>query len=273
MTTVPMYDSQTRPAPVVGEFLELLRYRDLLRLLVINNIKTRYKRSMLGVIWTLLNPLLMMMVMTVAFSSLFRSSLEHYAVYVLAGLLFWNFFAQSTTAAMKSLVWGGALIRRIYLPRAIFAVSAIGTGLVNLLLGLIPLGLVMLGLGHPIRPALWFLPVAIGLTAMFALGVALFLSALAVFFADVVEMYEVILRAVFYLSAVMYPASILPANYAWFLHFNPLYNLLEAFRTPIYVGTLAGSHTLWAAAASAGVALVIGWWLFVRQIDEYAYRI
>src|SRR5688500_1273278 len=141
------YDSADRRSPALTELAALLRYRDLLVLMIANQVKVRYKRSALGVLWTLLQPLLQMAVLTLAFSSLFRSSLEHYPVYVLSGLIAWNFFTQTTVFAMNSLVWGGSLLRRIYIPRTIFAVSSIGHGLVNLGLSLLPLLVIMLALG------------------------------------------------------------------------------------------------------------------------------
>lgn len=267
------YDSDRRPPPLLGELLELLRYRDLTRLMVGNIIKTRYKRSALGVVWTLLNPLLNMIVLTIAFSSLFRFSLENYPVYVLSGLIFWNFYTQTTTYAMNSLVWGGSLLKRIYLPRSIFAVAAIGNGLINLGLSFIPLILIMLVLGHPLHPTWWLLPLAVLLLAMFSLGAALFFSILSVFFTDVLDMYQVALQALFFLTPIMYPKDILPPQLVWYLNLNPLYNLLELFRAPLYAGVIPGPNTLLAAVASAGVALVVGWWAFTRKADELAYRL
>lgn len=267
------YDSATQRSPMLEEFLALLRYKDLLRLLVVNTIKTRYKRSALGVVWTLLNPVLNMVVMTIAFSTLFRGALIHYPIYILAGLLCWNFFNQTTSHAMNTLVWGGNLLKRIYIPRTIFAVASICTGLVNLGLALIPLILVMLALGHPFYPTWWLLPFAVLLLAMFSLGVALFMSTLAVFFTDVLDMYQVVIQAGFFLTAVMYPKTILPPHYQWYLNLNPMYNLMELFRTPIYAGLIPGPHTLWAAVISAVLSLLIGWWVFTQKADEFAYRI
>ena len=194
MNATPTYDSAARHAPFLRELVELVRFRDLLALLIGNTNKTRYRRSALGVLWTLLNPLLNMAVLTFAFSQIFRFKLPHYPVYVLTGLIAWNFFSQTTTQAMNTLIWGGTSLRRIYLPRSIFAVSAIGNGLVNLGLSLIPLVVLMLFLGQPLYATWWFLPIAVLLWAMFALGVALFMSTLAVFFADVVEMWGVSIR-------------------------------------------------------------------------------
>src|SRR5262249_43081131 len=121
LKAVPVYDSAQQRLAIWEEMKELLRYRDLLFQLIARNIKTRYKRSVLGIFWTLLNPLLMMLVLTFVFSNVFRISTRHYAAYALAGLVLWNFFSQTTSGAMSELVWGGNLMNRIYLPRSIFA--------------------------------------------------------------------------------------------------------------------------------------------------------
>jgi ABC-type polysaccharide/polyol phosphate export permease len=267
------YDSAARRSRALSELVALLRYRDLLALMIASQVKMRYKRSALGVVWTLLQPLLHMAVMSVAFSTLFHGTLEHYPVYVLSGLIAWNFFTQTTTYAINSLVWGGALLKRIYMPRTIFAASSIGHGLVNLGLSLVPLVGIMLAVGHPLYAAWWIVPLAVLLLAMFALGVALFLSALAVFFVDVADLYQTVVQAGFYLTAVMYPVTILPPALRWYLHLNPMYNLLELFRAPIYLGQLPGPNTIAAAVASAVIALGVGWWAFTRKADEFAYRI
>jgi ABC-type polysaccharide/polyol phosphate export permease len=116
-------------------------------------------------------------------------------------------------------------------------------------------------------------PVAIMLLAMFSLGVALFMSSLAVFFVDVVDLYQVVIQAGFFLTAVMYPVSILPPAYAWYINLNPMHHLLELFRAPIYQGQLPGPNTLLAAAIAAVVSLVVGWWTFTRKANEFAYHL
>jgi ABC-type polysaccharide/polyol phosphate export permease len=267
------YDSAARRSSPLAELVELIRFRDLVQMMVVNIIKTRYKRSALGVVWTLLNPLLNMAVLSIAFSSLFSSTLVRYPVYVLAGLIFWNFFTQTTIYAMNTLVWGGGLLKRVYIPRTIFAVSSVGNGLVNLGLSMIPMILIMVILGHPLYATWWLMPLAILLLAMFSLGVALFMSALAVFFTDVVDIYQVFVQAAFFLTPIMYPKDILPANLVWLLNLNPFYHLLEVFRAPIYLGGIPGPHTLAAAAFSAVTMLLIGWWVFTRKADEFAYRL
>lgn len=272
-STAAVYDSSVRPSPALAEVFELLRYRDLLKLLVAKIIKTRYKRSMLGVAWTLLNPLLSMAVMTVAFSAVFKGSVASYPVYVLTGLLWWNFFTQTTTYAMSSLVWGGGLLKRVYVPRTIFAVSSVAHGVINLAFSLATLAAIMLLVGHPFHATWWFLPVPVALLALFSLGVALFMSTLAVFFVDVVDIFQVVLQAWFFLTPIIYPPDIFPAQYAWFLRVNPVYHLLETFRAPILHGTLPEPASLAVAAGSSLFILALGWWIFTRKADEFAYRL
>lgn len=271
--SIPIYDSAQRGLPFVEEFKELIRYRDLLAQLVVRNIKTRYKRSVFGIAWTMLNPLLTTLILSIVFSELMKSTVSFFPVFLLAGVIFWNFFAQTTLAAMSDLVWGGSLMHHTYVPRAVFAMSALGTGLVNLLLSLPPLFLVMWLVGAPISPSLFFLPVPIVLIAMFALGVGLLLSTLAVYFNDVMEMYQILLSAWYFFTPIMYTMEIIPPERRWLLKFNPLYHLLAVFRTPIYAGDLAKPILLATAALIAVGTLLIGWWVFTSKSDQFAYRI
>lgn len=269
----PFYDSVRSQWKAMDELIQLLRYRDLLWQLVRRDVLTRYKRSVLGVVWTMLNPLGMMIVLTVAFSQLF-SSTRAYPAYVLSGIVAWTFFAQTTTSSMIQMVWGSALLNRIYLPRSIFVTSAIGTGLVNIGISLVPLALVMLVTGVPLRASVLFLPVSILLLSMFALGVALFLSTLAVYFPDVAEMYQIGLTAWMYLTPIIYPEEILPeAIRPWVLGLNPMYHLVSMFRLPLYDGVLPTLGEFGIAAGVSGLALLIGWLSFTHKMDEFAYRV
>ncbi|UCC75882.1 MAG: ABC transporter permease [Anaerolineales bacterium] len=273
MTDVPVYDSARRPPPVMEELLAAWRYRDLVVQLVRRDVVARYKRSLLGVAWTMLNPLGTMIVLTVAFSQVFGAT-RSYPGYLLVGLLAWNFFAQTTLAAMRQLVWGGSLMQRIYIPKSLFTISAVGTGLVNLLLSLVPLVAVMLVTGLPIRPAALFLPVSILLLAACALGVGLLLSTAAVYFPDVIDMYQMALTAWMYLTPVIYPEEIIPESIRfWLLNLNPAYHLIKLFRQPLYYGMLPTPMRLACATVVGLGALAIGWLVFTGKADDFAYRI
>jgi len=270
---VEIYDSAKRPSPFIDEFVQLARYRSLIVELVSRDIKTRYKRSFLGIGWTMLHPLLTMLVLTAVFSAIFRFSVPNYIVYVLSGLLLWNFFSTTTTHAMTQLAWGGSLLSRIYLPKAVFAASSIGTGLVNIALAMVPLLVIMAITRVPYTPALLFLPVAVSLTAVFAFGVGLFISTQAVYYTDVVNMYEIILMLWFYLTPIIYPLSVLPPLVARFVLLNPMYTFLELFRAPIYQGQLPAAQVLALGVLWSFASLMIGWWVFTRKADEFAYRV
>jgi ABC-type polysaccharide/polyol phosphate export permease len=272
--SLPVYDSARRGPPALEELQEVVRYWDLVVQLVRRNLTSRYKRSALGIAWTMLNPLMNMAILALVFSQIFRFALENYIVYLLAGLIFWNFFSQTTIFAMNELVWGGGLLARIYLPPATFVVAALGTGLVNLLLSLVPLLVVMVVTGAPLTGSLLFAPVAIVIGAMFALGISFLVSTLALYFADVADMYQILLLAWMYLTPIIYPKEIIPESYRWVVtNINPMYHLVEVFRSPFVNGWMAGYKTLGLAAGIALVTLVVGWYVFSRQSSEFAYRV
>ncbi len=272
MTSRPYYDSAIHKIPALEEIREVGRYKYLLLQLVRRDILARYKRSVLGVAWTMLNPLGMMIILSVVFSQLFKS-VESYPAYILSGLVAWTFFAQSTNAAMIGLVWGGSLIQRIYIPRTAFGVSALGTALVNLLISIIPLIAVMLVTRVAVQWSIIFLPIAILLLACFSLGLGLILSTLAVYFPDVAEMYQIILVAWMYLTPIIYPEDILPANLHLILDLNPMYYLVRLFRIPLMNGRIPTMAELLPAAACGIIVMVIGWIFFTSKCDEFAYRI
>lgn len=268
-----IYDS-ARPRLVLWEeALELWRYRDLLWSLAQRDLTVRYKRSVLGFLWTMLNPLLTMVVLTIVFSTFFRFEFQHFAVYLLAGLLLWNFFSQSTTQAIHNLLWAGGLVNKIYIPKPILVVSALIVGLVNLVLALVPLTLIMLLSQHRFTLALLFVPIPMALTFLFALGVGLFVTTLAIFFADVVDIYQVGLMILFYLSPIIYPLSIVPERFLFFIQLNPLYYFIQLFRQPIYEGVLPEIGLVVRATLFALIALIAGSWFFTKKSDEFAYRV
>jgi ABC-2 type transport system permease protein len=271
---VPIYDSDRQGSAALEEFWAILNYRYLIVQLVRRDILTRYKRSALGVAWTMLNPLGTMLILTLVFSRAFGGSQEGYAAYVLSGLIAWNFFAQSTTAATVHLVWGGSLLKKIYIPRTSFAVSAIGTGLINLLLSLIPLVIVMLIVGVPIRWTAILLPIPILFLTMFALGVGLIISGMAIFYADVAEMFQVTLTAWMYLTPVIWSPEILPELYGlWITRLNPMFYLVELFRMPIYYGQVPDLRLVLITGTISIITLFIGWMFFTSRSDEFAYRV
>ena len=267
-----IYDSARRGNSALEELRGVFQYRDLIFQLIRRDIVARYKRSVLGVAWTMLQPLGMMVVMTLVFSRLFHR-IQGYPAYVLSGLITWTFFSQTTTAAIHQMVWGGALLNRIYLPRTSFSISAIGTGLVNLAISIIPLVVIVLVLRLPLTVNILFIPISMLLLASFALGVGLLLSTLAVNFPDVSEMYQIILMAWMYFTPVIYPETMIPPEYQrWMFTLNPMYHLVKLFRAPIYEGRLPDPQSLLMGTVISLVTLIAGWIVFSRAADRFAYK-
>lgn len=267
-----IYDSAKRISPALEEIRGIFQYRDLIYQLVRRDIVTRYKRSILGIAWTMLQPLGMMVIMTIVFSNLFQT-IKGYPTYILSGLVAWTFFSQTTTSAIHQVVWGGTLFRRIYLPHTSFAVSAISTGVVNLIFSLVPLIAIIIATGRPLYWSILFVPIAIILLAAFALGVGLILSAIGVYFPDVVEMYQIVLIAWMYLTPIIYPEEIFPETYRfWITNLNPMYHMVEIFRKPVYEGILPTGLELTISCFIALSTLITGWLFFSNKADDFAYQ-
>ena len=253
--------------------IEIYRYRDLVLALVARELKVRYRRSALGFTWTMLQPLLMMLVLQVVFSALFRFQLANYPVYAMAGILFWNFFSQSVVSSMNSLRGNALLLKKVPVPKAVFPIATVASGVINLVFALVPLLLILVITGHPLTPSLLFLPVAILLAALFTLGAGLLLSPLSIFFNDIVEMITVILSVLMYLTPIFYPKEIVPAKMRWIVRFNPLRSILEVFRDPIYYGKVPPLSHLTVSCLIVLVALTVGAWAFRKSSDRIPFYI
>lgn len=269
-----IYDSASKISPAIDELREAFKYRELVYQLTRRDILTRYKRSVLGIAWTMLNPLGMMLVLTFAFSKIFRfETAGSYSTFVLSGLIVWNFFSQTTTACMNSLVWGGGLFQRIYIPRATFAISSMFTGVVNWLFSLVPLLAIILVIEKNLPWTVITFPFMLLLLIAFSLGVGLLLSAMGIYFPDVVEMYQIILTAWMYLTPIIYPETVVPDQFLWVFKLNPLYYFVKLFRYAVLDGELPASADLVPAAAFSLVVLVVGWVIFSYKSKEFAYRV
>ncbi len=254
---------------------EIFRYRDLILTLVARDLKVRYRRSAIGFLWTMLQPLLMMLVFQLVFSALFRFDLPDYPIYALAGILFWNFFSQSIVASMNSLRGNAQLLQKLPVPKIVFPLATVISGVVNLLLAMLPLFLIMVvtsGLSS-LKPALLFLPVSILLAALFTLGAGLLLAPLAVFFSDVVELIGVLLSLVMYLTPIFYPKEIVPENLRWVVRFNPVRSILEVFRDPIYQGEIPPITHLSVCIGIAVLALAVGSVAFRKSSDRIPFYV
>jgi ABC-type polysaccharide/polyol phosphate export permease len=246
------------------EWRDVVHNSHLLYSLVWRDLTVRYKRSFIGWFWTMLHPLMLTVILVIVFSEIFRFTVPHYEVYVLSALLPWTFISQTTVTSMAAIGWNGAMMKRVRVPKSIFTLSITLAGLVNLAFAYLPLFLIMLIRGAPIRPAILFLPVSILIMAVFTFGFSLALSAVAVYFLDLREMYAVALTALMYLTPIIYPESIVPDRYRPFLIANPFTYMIKIVRTPVFEGTLPAFRTLAIASGLAVGSLIAGWMIFRR---------
>jgi ABC-2 type transport system permease protein len=252
-----------------AELRDLVAHASLLYELVHRDLTVRYKRSVLGFLWTMLHPLLLMIIFTMVFAALFRGRAPHYETYFLSAYVAWNFFAQSTLNAMSSVAWNGPLMKRVRVPPSIFTLSTIVSGLVNCGLSLVVLFAIMLATGAPLHRTLWFLPVSLALAGVFTFGVSLALTAVSIFFGDVREMVQAGMPALMYLTPIIYPIEIVPDRFRWLVKLNPLVYVVEVVRDPIYYGILPSPTTLTLAAVTSAGALAIGWMLFRHLAPQF----
>jgi ABC-type polysaccharide/polyol phosphate export permease len=251
-----------QPLRIGAELREISRQAALLYQLVHRDLTVRYKRSVLGFLWTMLHPLLLMLIFLVVFSNLFRSGAPHYETYFLSAYVAWNFFAQTAVNAMASVAWNGPLMKRVRVPPSIFTLSTVLSGLVNLGLSLVVLFAIMLVVGAPLHATLLFLPVSLLLVGIFTLGASLGLTAVSVLYPDVREMVQAGLPALMYLTPIIYPISVVPERYRWLIKLNPLVYIVEIVRDPVYYGIIPSPATTAVATVVSLGSLAIGWMIF-----------
>jgi ABC-type polysaccharide/polyol phosphate export permease len=219
----------------------------------------------------MLNPLLMMLILSLVFSGLFKVAVTNYTAYVLSGIIFWHFFSQSTSLALLGFVGNSALLKKVYIPKAVFPLSVIFSALINFVLSLVPLFAILLITGTSISIRVLLLPLGILLILIFSFGVSLILSTLTVFFKDMIYIYEVSLMAWMYATPVFYPATIVPEKFRAILLINPMYHFMALFRGCIYMDSpFMFAHFAY-GLAYAFLALFIGWFFYHRYKDKLVY--
>jgi ABC-type polysaccharide/polyol phosphate export permease len=246
---------------------DVVRFRELIALLVARDLKVRYKRSVLGMLWTLLNPLLQMAVYTVVFSRIMRVGVEHYSVFLLSGLLPWTFVSVGTTGSAFSLLNNQALIRKVAVPQAVYPLSVVASKGVDLCLSLVPLAVIATVVGVTPGRSWAFVPVAVIIAATFTTGLALVFSSATVFFRDMRHLIDILFQVWFYLTPVLYPTSFLerlPGKLSIVFKFNPAAPIVQLFQAAIFDRTFPDAATVGLAVVFAVSALAVGVYVFER---------
>lgn len=253
----------------------LKKYSFLLNQLISRDFKVKYKRSVLGVLWSLLYPVLTMSVMAVVFSNVFKFSTPgiNYLVYLLSGLVMFNYFSEASNLAMSSVVANFSLINKVYIPKWIFPLSKCLFVGINFLLTLIPLYAVIILTGTEITWLHLLLPYAVICLFMFTLGVSLILSTIAVFLRDIYYIYGVVIMFMMYLTPIMYDINILDSWMIPILKLNPMYNYINFARMIILYRQMPSIESWAACLISSVVVLIFGIFLFKKKQDKFIYYV
>lgn len=245
------------------------KYSFLIRQLVARDFKTKYKRSVLGIFWSFLNPLLTMCVQYFVFSTIFKSDIPHYVAYLLVGIVVFNFFSEACGMSLTAIAGNASLITKVYVPKYIYPLTRVISSVINLGISLIPLVLVSLGTGVALRKSTVLAVYFLSCTIIFSLGLGLLLSAAMVFFRDTQFLWGVLSMIWMYVTPIFYPESILPDNFKIILWINPLYHFLKNTRICILDGISPEPTVYLHCMLLALGALGIGSWIFRKVQDRF----
>jgi len=252
---------------------EVRQNRELIWALALKELRVRYKRSVLGFLWALLNPLLMMVILTVVFSHIMRLPVQSYAVFLLSALLPWTFFSQALSYAVESVVGNGALLQKVRVDKSVFPIAAVTSNILNLFFSLVPMVVILVALRFPLHWTWLFLPVPMISLFLFTLGCGFLCATMNVFYRDVSHVVQIILQAWFYLSPVLYSLDFLPHRFRGVFRLNPMLYLLNEFRMVIYYGQMPALGSIAACLAIGMFFLAAGYALFHRYESSFAYYV
>ena len=246
-----------------------VKFQPLLSELVARDIKIKYRRSVLGVLWTLLNPLCMMIILSIVFSSIFKFDVENFPLYVLSGQVIFNFFNDSTTSSMSAIISSASLIKKVYVPKYLFVLSRVMSSFINLMASFTALLLVMVATRAELHWTVFLSVIPLAMVVLFSFGVGMFLAAITVRFRDVIHLYSVFTTGLLYLTPVIYPMAALPDVVKTIVMINPLTNYLMMFRDVMFNNTLPSVFSVLLGIAEAALALALGLYVFYKNQDEF----
>lgn len=263
-------------------FYNVKKYSFLLSQLVTRDFKIKYKRSVLGVLWSILYPLMMMSVMAIVFSNLFRAGMENtnFLVYLMSGLVIFNYFSEATNGAMTSITGNTSLINKVYIPKYIFPVAKCIFVAINFVLSLLPLLLIILISGNAAEGTKCYiniyyllLPFIYLCMFLFTVGIGYILSTIAVFLRDMIYIWGIMLTILNYVTPIFYSIKILPETLQMLFKFNPLYLYINASRQILLYSTPPTPIYLLACFASAFLVFVLGLFVFRKNQDKFIYHL
>ncbi len=250
-----------------------IAYKDVLTQMFLRDLRVRYKHTVFGYLWSLLNPLFQLIVMSFVFSHLVRWEMKNYTLFLFSGLLLWTFFYAAVVAGAGSFVENEGFIRKIYLPKLLFPMSRVALRLFDFSLSFVALSLVGLLLGFTFPVTVFWLPVAIVMAGIFALGCAIIAGVATVYFRDFQYLLAVFLQMLQFATPILYPISVMPEKYQWWLKLNPLYSQVHIFQLLVHDGTFPSAAEWSAGFGVAFAALFAGIAVLLLTEDELVFRL
>ncbi|MGX3014248.1 ABC transporter permease [Ursidibacter sp. B-7004-1] len=249
---------------------QLFTFDELLKQLIIRDVKLKYRRSYLGYLWSILNPLMLMVVLVIVFSNLFRFDIPNFPLYLISGQVIFNFMVEATNMSVGSITGNASLLKKTYVPKYIFTLSKVGSSVVNLVFSLGALLLVMLFTGATFSWNLIFFPAILLQLLIFSLGISLFLAAATVFFRDIQYLWGVFVSMWMYLTPIFYPVSIIPEEYqALYQTANPMYWYIEQFRDIVLYAQFPNTQSILMGFGLAFIVLILGACYFNKKQNEF----
>ncbi len=261
---------QGKKSYILGMIEAVRKYRFLIKQLVARDFKIKYKRSFLGLLWSFLNPLFMMLIQYFVFSRLFRADISNYPAYLLVGIVAYNFFSEAVGMTLTSIVSNAGLITKVYMPKYIYPVTRTLSSCVNLLTAIVPMLVVCAITGVQFKKSLFLALIFIALLLVFTLGIGLLLSASMVFFRDTQFLWGIVSMAWMYATPIFYPASIIPDEFRFLLDYNPLYLYIDNMRTCIIGGLSPEPRQYFACLIASLISIVAGSFVFLKTQDRFA---
>ena len=241
------------------EFKELYQYRELLKTSVHKEIRGKYKGSFLGVLWSFLNPLLMVLVYAIVFPYIMRIQQEHYLVFLITGIIPWVFFTSVVTSGCNCVWTNGGIIKKVYFPREILPISVVLASLINFLISVIIILIFVIFGGIGISKYLILFPLIALIQSCLSLGFLLILSAINVYVRDIEYIVQFIVNLVFYATPILYTTDMFPQNFRIILYLNPMAHIIDAYRSIFYYKTMPNLYSLGSIGLVSIIILIIGY--------------
>jgi ABC-2 type transport system permease protein len=252
---------------------ELYQYREMLKNLVRKDLRTRYKGSFLGFLWTFINPLLQLIVYSVVFSTIMRFNIEKYPMFLFVAIIPWIFFANSVQVSAGNIIANKELVKKIYFPREILPIAVVSAGLINLIYGLIIVFLSLVIFNIHLTTSILYLPLVILLEYIFTLSLSLLVSALNVYFRDIEHILSIIMMSWFYLTPIIFPVEMIPQEYQGYFLINPMTTIITAYRDILYYAKVPDFLLLSYFAGISVILLIISYKFFKVLQKKFAEEV